>query len=113
MKAILSSLGAVLVYGWLTGAAQAGNPPPYYHNPYLGYHFPSYPCPRPAPDMCGPGYYAVNACGMVYGPNYCVYPPFPPVGTVPPNLGQQNGGSRPFVPHPFARGPRDYFMLDQ
>src|SRR5438477_8550393 len=31
-----------------------------------------------APDACGPGYYSVGPCGMVYGPNYCVYPCFPP-----------------------------------
>src|SRR5207245_1571567 len=31
-----------------------------------------------APDACGPGYYNAGPCGMVYGPNYCLYPCFPP-----------------------------------
>jgi hypothetical protein len=38
----------------------------------------------PAPDACGPGWYVVNPWGMVYGPNYYVYPPFPPVGGCSP-----------------------------
>ena len=105
MKTTLSWLAAALVSGWLAGLADAGNPPAV-----------AYPgcCPYPvriaprAPDMCGPGFYAAN-CNGVYGPNYCVYPPFPPVGNMPPtNL----GGGRTFQTHPFARRPRDYFMLD-
>jgi hypothetical protein len=36
-----------------------------------------YPIPQ-APDMCGPGFYAPNCCGHIYGPGYCVQPPFPP-----------------------------------
>ena len=31
-----------------------------------------------APDACGPGYYNAGPCGMVYGPNYYVYPCFSP-----------------------------------
>jgi len=38
---------------------------------------PHLPIP-PAPDMCGPGYFAPNNYGLFYGPNYYVYPPFQP-----------------------------------
>src|SRR4051794_22710621 len=39
--------------------------------------------PRPiyipqAPSACGPGYYYYNDCGLLYGPNYCLRPPFEP-----------------------------------
>jgi hypothetical protein len=69
--------------------------------------------------MCGPGYYAANCCGQVYGPGYCVYPPFPPFqGMVfgPQNRGGPGGPGGPFgqpsfATHPFARSPRDYFMV--
>jgi len=78
----------------------------------------------PAPDMCGPGYYAQNCCGAWYGPNYCVYPPFPPFNGMiwapkpapgMPGYGgmQGYGGTPGFPTHPYARGPRDFFMIDQ
>ena len=38
-------------------------------------------CYRPvptAPDMIGTGFYSQNCCGAWCGPNYYVYPPFPP-----------------------------------
>jgi hypothetical protein len=80
-----------------------------------------YPIPQ-APDMCGPGYYAANCCGQVYGPGYCVYPPYPPFqGMVPGPRGPGGGPGGPggpgalgqpsFATHPFARSPRDYFMV--
>jgi hypothetical protein len=92
-----------------------------------------YPIPQ-APDMCGPGYYTANCCGMVYGPGYCVYPPFGPFqGMVfgPKNPGGPPGapgapggpggppgagppglfGQPSFATHPFARSPRDFFMV--
>jgi hypothetical protein len=78
-----------------------------------------------APDMCGPGFYSANCCGQVYGPGYCVYPPFAPFqGMVgPPKAGSAgamgcpgDGGpgfiSPAFPTHLFARSPRDYFMID-
>src|SRR4051794_37693153 len=34
--------------------------------------------PPQAPDACGPGYYNVGPCGMVYGPNYYLQPCFLP-----------------------------------
>ncbi len=75
-----------------------------------------YPIPT-APDLCGPGYYCTGMCGMVYGPNHCVYPPFAPFqGMVPgpPNCGPGGPGgigSPTFPTHPYARSPRDYFMI--
>jgi hypothetical protein len=77
-----------------------------------------------APDMCGPGNYGTNWAGLYYGPNYCVYPPFPPYqGELPgpcargagpaaglPGIPGQMGGPLTFPSHPYARGPRDYFM---
>ena len=104
-----------------------------------GYNIPS------APDACGPGYYNANCCGAVYGPNYCVYPCFPPfqgmvfgpknqgapgapcppgvpgmpgVPGVPGAPGYPAAAPNPFVSpppgfptHPFARSPRDFFMV--
>jgi hypothetical protein len=74
----------------------------------------------PAPDACGPGFYCAGPCGCAYGPSYCLRPPFPPVSGVqpPPYWGGQcaqgQGGCVPptaaFPTHPYARGPRDYFM---
>lgn len=71
-----------------------------------------------APDMCGPGFYCVNPNGVMYGPNYCVQPPFPPFNGLIPQPGCGNTG-RPsqfpgmsFPTHPFSRSPRDFFMVD-
>jgi hypothetical protein len=78
-----------------------------------------YPIPT-APDMCGPGFYCNGICGMVYGPNYCPYPPFAPfqgmVPGPPPPKGPCGPGGGPlgspvFPTHPYARSPRDYFMI--
>jgi hypothetical protein len=105
-----------------------------------------------APDACGPGFYTVCPNGIAFGPNYCVYPPFPPFnGILPPEKAKlldelqgrgiyqygkgpgyspapgytpygvplPNPGYSPPMPaqqppafpsHPFARGPRDFFM---
>jgi hypothetical protein len=69
-----------------------------------------------APDMCGPGNYGTNWAGLYYGPNYCVYPPFPPYqGELLGPCGPRGPGGAAqqmtFPTHPFARGPRDYFMV--
>jgi hypothetical protein len=81
-----------------------------------------FPCIPRAPDACGPGYYSVNSAGGVYGPNYNVYPPYLPFqGMVFPPCRNGNGagfgnggpnGSPTFPTHPWARSPRDYFMVD-
>lgn len=72
-----------------------------------------------APDACGCGYYTTNVQGMTYGPNHYVYPPFPPFGgllPVPANGGRPAGppwvGGPVFPTHPYARSPRDYFMME-
>jgi len=110
MKATVSLLGALLGAAFLVAPVQAQY----------------YPGNRPqAPDACGPGFYCANACGMVYGPNHCVYPPFPPFngmvfGPKAPS-GPGGPGCPPFGPQgpvtfptlPFARGPRDYFMYGE
>jgi hypothetical protein len=81
-----------------------------------------YPCIPPpcAPNACGPGNYCQNWCGMTYGPGYNLYPPFPPFqGMIPgpPQQGNGNGNgdgmlnSPVFPTHPYARSPRDYFMI--
>src|SRR5689334_6737792 len=72
--------------------------------------------PPQAPDACGPGYYTQNYYGGWYGPGYALYPPFPPFnGMVPGPTGAGGGGGgmmgqARFPSHPFARGPRDFFM---
>lgn len=81
----------------------------------------------PAPDACGPGFWCTGMCGMPYGPNYCLRPPFPPFNGVlpypssvlpnfpsarPPQGGPGMQGSPLFPTHPYARGPRDYFMTE-
>jgi hypothetical protein len=87
-----------------------------------------YACTPQAPDACGPGYYNANCCGAVYGPNYHLYPCFPPFNGMvfgpprPPGMpgypGFPGGPGAPGAPgmpcfpsHPFARSPRDYFMV--
>lgn len=102
MKATLSWLGALLCAGILAHSAQAGYP----------YYFPQRPV---APDACGPGFYSANAYGAVYGPNYWVYPGVQPWNGFHPNCVRpkaQPAGPPVFPTHPFARGPRDYFMAD-
>jgi hypothetical protein len=76
-----------------------------------------------APDACGPGYYAPNVAGQWYGPNYAIHPPYAPFNGMvfPPNasggggFGAGGAGGSPafsFPSHPYARSPRDYFMVD-
>jgi len=95
----------------------------------------------PAPDATGPGFYFVDACGVVWGPNHCVYPPFPPFqGMLPGPTGKCLQASQCGVPpwspafpmpqppapsapghqatgiypsHPYIRGPRDYYMWNE
>ena len=108
MKATISGLGALLGAALLPSVllAQCYAPVP------------------TAPDMCGPGYYCVNNCGLIYGPNHCVYPPFPPFQGMLPGPKPPPGAGGPggcvvgpggiiypaFPSHPFARSPRDFFM---
>jgi hypothetical protein len=101
MKRTVLWLGAVLALGCVGSLSQA--------NPY----FPGCPAPPSAPDACGPGYYVTDQNGTVYGPNYPIYPPFPPYNGpmyAPPV--QQQGPPGGMIPtHPYARSPRDFFMV--
>ncbi len=89
---------------------------------WCGYYQP----PR-APDFQNtPPFWYKTAYGMVYGPNYYVYPKFQPFqGMLPgPNglpcnpYGMYGGycaampGIAAFPNHLYARSPRDYFMVD-
>jgi hypothetical protein len=98
MRSLLAGLLAlVAVYAAVSPAAAL--PPAYPDGCYVW---------KPqAPDLCGYGSYCSHPCGMVYGPNYCVYPSFPPFqGMLPPP-------QAPSAPtHPYARSPRDYFMYE-
>jgi hypothetical protein len=107
MRATIISLGAVLALALTAPSARA--------------QYCCYPCIPQAPDACWPGFYAPNCCGLMYGPNYCLRPPFPPFqGMVPGPPPGRNGPGGPggqggiptFPTHPFARSPRDYFMID-
>lgn len=112
MKAMSLTFGAVLAAVLSAPTANAQN---------FG------PCPRQAPDCCGgPSYYAPNWFGAYYGPNYNLYPgnaPYSgPVGF--PSFTMQGNGSGggfggvgvapplSFPTHPYARSPRDFFMVD-
>jgi hypothetical protein len=119
MRASLLLAGVLLVMAFAAPAAHAQC-----YVPYI---------PK-APDACGLGNYAPNLNGLYYGPNYCVFPPFSPYNgelPCPPNYaaGAATGmpganaipGANPemlralglpltFPSHPFARGPRDFFM---
>jgi hypothetical protein len=76
------------------------------------------PCVPQAPDACGPGYYSTNAAGGVYGPNYLLHPPYLPYNGMVLGPGGAGGagaaGNGPigFPTHPYARSPRDFFMMD-
>ena len=85
----------------------------------------AYSCPVPAlpqaPNACGPGYYDVNAYGATFGPNYWLVPPNGPFNGMifarqAAAYGQGGPGAPPAFPgfpsHPYARSPRDYFMVD-
>jgi len=144
MKATASWLGALLIAGAPVSQALAAPPGP---GPGPCCPWPLTPDPRypnipRAPDMCGPGWYYANCCGVVYGPNYCIYPPFQPFqglllgpkppcppgqrpnGVTPPGVapGQAAAYGQPpghpeyaapvFPTHPFARSPRDFFMVE-
>src|SRR5205085_9117395 len=72
MKATVVWLGALL---GLTGSASLAQAQ-YYCPPAYG---------RPqAPDACGPGFFSACPCGDIYGPNYCLRPPFEPFNGVRP-----------------------------
>ena len=133
MKATVPWLGALLLAGAAVPALHAQPHP----QPCPPAHISCHP-PYCAPDACGYGYYCQHPCGGVYGPNYCLRPPWQPFNGFTPCLGKpcpqaQFGqplppppvylapqapaapcpglpGSPLFPTHPYARSPRDYFM---
>ena len=112
MKTLLTTLGVLLLLGTGASVAQAQQ------YPWPCAKTPPVYCPVPplrAPDACGPGFYAPNQFGMVYGPNFNVYPPFPPFqGMLPiPSCPNNGGGSPGFATHPFLRSPRDFYMAGE
>jgi hypothetical protein len=106
MRTAVSCLAALVVVLAVSGAAQAQQPG------YPGY------ANRPlAPDACGPGFACYNFNGAPYGPNYWLQPgglPFNGMLPPPPWANGGAGGNNVvgFPTHPYARSPRDYFMLD-
>src|SRR5262249_23320591 len=76
MNATKCWLGALLLVGSTASFVQADPP----HDGR---------CVPQAPDSCGPGFYIVNGCGLVYGPCSCLRPGFLPFNGVLP------GGARP------------------
>ena len=110
MKATILWAGALLATALAASLASA--------DPYCSPVF-HVPLP-PAPDACGPGFYTVGPCGMVYGPNYWLRPPWepfngyysPPYKGAPMAAGPGLPGPLPvkFPTHPYVRGPRDFFM---
>ncbi|MSR30068.1 MAG: hypothetical protein EXR99_01055 [Gemmataceae bacterium] len=69
-----------------------------------------------AQGTAGNGFYYANCNGMVYGPNYYLRPPFPPFNGLLPEMNNCNKPAgfpgMSFPSHPFARSPRDFFMVD-
>ncbi len=101
MKATLSCLAALVLAAAVASTSHAGQPN--YYNPFPGY----------APDMCAPGFICTNSCGW-YGQYWYVRPAGEPFNGFRPDLSaQQNAGPMGFPVHPFARSPRDYFMMDR
>ena len=81
-----------------------------------------------APDACGPGFYVWSPDGQTIGPNYWLRPGFEPYQGIRPNVYRVQNGRPEFGPqlqqqqqkpngqagypyHPYARGPRDFFMF--
>jgi hypothetical protein len=96
MKATVLWLGALLLAAASASGARA--------NPWF--------CGSPqAPDACGPGYYCTNYCGAVYGPNYCLRPPWEPFNGLLPSVQVGGGQVCGFPTHPNPRSPRGFFIL--
>jgi hypothetical protein len=83
-------LCALVCAGALASAARAQFHPPPPHPPIPPGYVPYPPQPIPwAPDACGPGYYTWCPDGSYLGPNYCLYPPFPPWNGMVPAMRKQ------------------------
>jgi hypothetical protein len=99
MKAIVSCLAAGLIALACSGVARAQQP---HYSGYYGYQ------PQ-APAACPAGFAGFNNYGAAGAPSYGPNPPWPPFNGVRPPSGF---GAQRFANHWYARGPRDYFMLD-
>lgn len=77
-----------------------------------------------APAACGPGFYVGCPDGQTIGPNYWLRPCFEPYQGIRPYVYRVANGRPEFGPqlqraaaqagypyHPYARGPRDFFMF--
>ena len=110
MKTLASYLGVLISLGVGASLAQAQNPYPYPVRQQPVY------CPVPplqAPDMRGACYYPGNCWGQPVGPNLNVYPSFPPFQGMIPLPGCPGSPAQVrFQSHPYARSPRDFFMVD-
>jgi hypothetical protein len=100
MKTILTCFGSMFLLAATASLAQAGD-------------FQQYPQPygpMPAPVMpCGGG----SWIGQGYGQGYIGRPPFGPFNGMlpaPPQANNGFGNGCPFPQHPYAHGPRDFFM---
>src|SRR4051794_39198872 len=62
-----------------------------------------------APNACGPGYYWTNCYGAVYGPAYCLQPPFPPVGGISPFMGAGGYGPGCYGQNGYGKQPYGNF----
>jgi hypothetical protein len=110
VKLFLRSLAVLITLGALAATAPAQGPVPTYAGPDCG---PACGAPvRGCRGCCGGGggnpQYGVNpwirwflSCGRYQVPRYTPAPAPPPTG-----------GTLVFPNHPFARSPRDYFMVD-
>jgi hypothetical protein len=112
MKRTLTCLGTALALALPVSAANAQyvSAPASYAPSQPAYTY----TPRVAPDCCGPYFYCNNGCTW-YGPSYCLTPPFPPVGTLPPVFRCPNDAQLPTaLPYnPWMRSPRDFFMWNE
>jgi len=98
MKAIVSCLGVLLVVLACAATARAQQPC------YGGYG-----AGPQTPAAYAPGFTGYNGYGSGMAPGYGPNPPFPPFnGLLPPTQWQRAS----YPSHWYARGPRDYFMLD-
>jgi hypothetical protein len=113
---MLPWLGALLAAVGAASVAQAQYCPCPCPCPPPCTHIPVGPPPQ-NPDACGPGYYVAGCGGMIYGPNYCVTPPYLPFNGIlpPPPWAPPPAAAAPppaFPYHPYARSPRDFCMYE-
>jgi hypothetical protein len=100
MKATLQGLSALLLAAVAVSSSYAQLPCPSCSSQRLQY--------MPMPANYAPSFY-----GSPFGANYGGMPPMPYGGVRPPAIpfGCPNGRMG-FPVHPYARSPRDYFMMD-